>query len=71
MDMTSFSRIKEMAYLKLSVHCKKCGGDFEINEETSEPVESWSEKAAKAAIEQGWSCLEDGNSIVCSNCRDS
>ena len=46
MDMTSFSRIKEMAYLKLSVHCKKCGGDFEINEETSEPVESWSEKAA-------------------------
>ena len=71
MDMTSFSRIKEMAYLKLSVYCKKCGGDFEINEETSEPVESWSEKAAKAAIEQGWSCLKDGNSIVCSNCKDS
>ena len=71
MDMASFSRIKEMAYLKLSVHCKKCGGDFEINEDVSEPVESWSEKAAIAAIKQGWSCLKDENSIVCSNCRES
>jgi len=64
-------RIREMAYLYLSVHCKKCGNDFEINEEASEPIESWVEKVANAAIEQGWGCSKDNRSVACSKCRDS
>jgi hypothetical protein len=64
------SKIQEMAYLHLSVHCEKCGIDFEVNEEASEPVEEWAQRVAEGAVEQGWSCLNDGT-IICSKCRNN
>ena len=41
MIVDSFSRIREMAYLHLSVHCERCDNDFEINEEVSEPADNF------------------------------
>lgn len=62
------SKIREMAYLHLSVHCKKCDADLEISEEASEPVEEWAQRVAEQSAERGWGCLKDGT-IVCSRCR--
>ena len=69
MDAECFSKIEEMAYLYLAIHCDKCDEDFEIGSEASEPIENWAKAATDDAVAAGWGC--SGGVILCPNCVKS
>ena len=61
-----FSKIEEMAYLYLAIHCERCDEDFDINSEASEPVEDWAKAVANDAIRAGWTCID--GIVLCPSC---
>ena len=69
MDAKCFSKIEEMAYLYLAIHCDKCHEDFEIDSEASEPIENWAKAAADDAVKAGWGC--SNGTVLCPNCLKS
>lgn len=62
------SKIEDMAYLYLAIHCEKCDEEFEIGPEAFDPVENWAKEAASAAVKAGWKCIDE--KVICPNCLE-